>query len=110
WDRGAEFQQDLGVWRAVTQAATMAPETYSLKAAEGLDRRPELRGAKDLPAVGVTVQGKWVDPAGVAGLPASLPYDTRLDWLIFEETRNDPPWPDSAAFPSPGPGVNLRDM
>jgi hypothetical protein len=65
WDRGVEFQTSLGIFWALTAAATKDPEQYAGRTMlEKYDRRPELRGnlQKDVPAVAVLVGGVYQYP------------------------------------------------
>lgn len=87
WDRGQEFQQDLGLWRAISQLAAMQPDTYSAKGLESLDRRKELTGSEreDIKPVGVTSGGLWQDPAGVPGQVSTGGYDQSQDMFVWPD-------------------------
>jgi hypothetical protein len=61
WDRGAEFQQDIGVWVTLGMAATQTKDKVNFSALMVvLDRRGELRGVKDK-----TGQGWFIEPVMV---------------------------------------------
>lgn len=89
WDRGPEFQRDLGIWYALTQLATQQkPGSITKDAIDRFDRRVELWGddSKKIPAVAITVNGVWVDPNVKYGQPTTGP--------IHEGPMHVPaPWP-----------------
>lgn len=67
WDRGFEFQRDIGVWKCLTQGSAMAPTLYSGTALAQLDRREELK------RVAVTINGVWKDATEIYGQPQTGP-------------------------------------
>jgi len=71
WDRGAEFQYDLGCFFAIVYSGLYAG--YDQKTLELMDRRKELTGTDDSPAVQVFVNGKWVQPDDTQGNPTTGP-------------------------------------
>lgn len=100
WDRGTEFEADLGVWASLVKGASLANVTPTLL--EMYDRREELRGnpAKGVPAVVVTISGAFVDPAGTAGQVVVGSDDTSGDTFVF-------PWQSDDPFP---PGQSGQDL
>ncbi|MDE2010239.1 MAG: hypothetical protein KGJ09_09220 [Candidatus Omnitrophica bacterium] len=60
WDRGAEYQQDLGVWVSLVMVASQTKEKITFGSLMvGLDRRGELSGRKG-------TDGQWIiDPVMV---------------------------------------------
>ena len=69
WDRGAEFQTDLGAFYALTNGAVVFPDGFDDKPLQVLDRRKELWGDKDTPKTPLMASGAYVDPAGTRGQP-----------------------------------------
>lgn len=67
WDRGAEFQRDIGVWKCLTQGSAMSPQQYSNVALSTLDRRSELK------TVAVTIGGVWQEAGEIYGQPQTGP-------------------------------------
>ncbi len=91
WDDGIEFQTDLAVWKCLSSAQAMAPESYSAKGLESLDRRHELTGGKDgIGPAGVTVGGIWQDPAGPVGQAVTGPMSGVNDLLGTPIDPEDP--------------------
>jgi hypothetical protein len=70
WDRGAEFQQDLGVWAALQRISTQTSVKIEQEAINLFDRRGELNGGQQMiggklvkvDGVGLLVNGVWQDP------------------------------------------------
>lgn len=83
WDRSAEFETDLTVFYALSMA--FVNTTVDLKFLAQFDRRQELSGGPDMPAVGLTINGVFQDPLGTAGQPQVGKEDTSRD--VFS-------WPD----------------
>ncbi len=94
WDRGAEFQTDLGVWKAISDNAAMAPNTYNFAALAAKDRRDELSGnqAKKIEACIVTASYVFQVPTNTVGNVNTGPMQgagipSPLCWQ-----DNIPPW------------------
>jgi hypothetical protein len=68
WDRGAEFEQDLTIYRAMARGA-MTEENVTAEFIGMFDRREELTGnpSKDLKPVLVANAGVWQTPADTPG-------------------------------------------
>jgi hypothetical protein len=71
WDRGAEFQRDMGVWKCIADNAVMQPDSYNVKAKDTLDRRKELSGAPqdNIQACILTINGVFQAPQTTVGNP-----------------------------------------
>jgi hypothetical protein len=70
WDRGAEFQQDIGVWISLGMIASQTKDKVSFGALTTvLDRRGELRGVKDRTGKGWFIEPVMVTIAGVLQQP-----------------------------------------
>ena len=63
WDRGVEFQRSIGIWYAIQEVASLAPDKYSHVALTALDRREELK------TTNLTINGVWQDPTEIYGQP-----------------------------------------
>jgi hypothetical protein len=61
WDRGAEFQTQIGLYLALSMGAANQPEGYRDGMLRVLDYRPQLKD------VSVLVSGKFVYPDGTDG-------------------------------------------
>lgn len=71
WDRGAEFQTALGLWRCLQELAVRSPDKYGQKPMMAIDRRPELR------RTALTIAGVWQDPDTTQG---QVTVGKRDDW------------------------------
>ncbi len=80
WDRGADFERDLTLYRALVRGAAL--EDYDLKAVEMLDRRKELCG------VLVANGGQWQRPKDTPGTVGSGSFDTSGD--LYSLDPDDP--------------------
>jgi len=92
WDDGAEFQEALGLWRALTSLRVMIPDSYSQEALDRLDRRVELIGdsSKGIEPVAFMINGAVVAPDSTWGQVTTGPLDTSNDTfgrLDEEDTR-----------------------
>lgn len=69
WDRGAEFERDIGAWWALTHNAALFTDTYNAASLAALDRRKELWGdpQNHMPPAPLLTDGVWVDPASKRG-------------------------------------------
>lgn len=96
WDRGAEFELDLSLFRALSRGhmlGAMADAPFLLKT---FDRRPELL------TVIYTTGGAIQDPQGTAGLPNFGDVDTSDDIFVIPPTGDGYGSPD---FPGEGRGT-----
>lgn len=83
WDRGAEFQQDLGVWSALQWISTQTTVKVEQASLNLVDRRSELSGSKMLVGgreapsdpVMVTVNGVMQYPDTTVGQPTTGPIE-----------------------------------
>jgi hypothetical protein len=83
WDRGAEVQSDLMLWKALTVGAGL--EGFDDKFLKTLDRREELDKA------GFFVAGVWLAPDGTAGQARSgASSDTGT--FGWPGSTNEPRW------------------
>lgn len=87
WDRGAEFQRDLGLFHLLREGKAVDPSTYDPEAIRDLDRR------KDLLLLGLTIDGVWQDPASDVGQARTGSFDTSGDMFVedIEDTRRGQP-------------------
>lgn len=81
WDDGAEFQEAIGLWRALTTLRAMQPDVYSQDALDRLDRRVELTGdpTKQIEPVAVLINGEIATPAMKWGQITTGGLDTSED-------------------------------
>jgi hypothetical protein len=84
WDRGREFQLDIGAWWALKRLGVMHSDVLGQANLDALDRRPELRGTKEIPAVPLIVDGEILDPAGTYGQPNYGPLSTTDDLFVMD--------------------------
>lgn len=94
WDRGAEFEGDLAIYRALSRGGALA--NLDDKFIRTFDRREELKD------VFYTTGGAIQDAQGTAGQVGVGDMDTSTD--IFQ-------WPDLTTlddFPGPGRGQSTR--
>lgn len=94
WDRGAEFELDLAIFRALSRGGALA--NLSAEFIKSFDRRPELR------EVIYTTAGSIQDPQGSAGLPNVGDNDTSEDIFVL-----GPSGPEND-FPGEGRGHRTR--
>ncbi len=94
WDRGAEFQTDLGVWKAVTDNASMAPASYNFAALASKDRRDELSGnpTKKIEACIVTASYVFQAPIMPVGNVNTGPRDDAGIPSPLTLSDTIPPW------------------
>lgn len=76
WDYGEKFEIDLALYFALRDGGAL--NNYDSKFIEMLDRRDELAGTRDKPAMAIMISGQPVRPLG-ASPPISFGYmdDTR---------------------------------
>jgi hypothetical protein len=84
WDRGAEFQRDIAAWFALKRLAVIHPDVVGQQHLTELDRRPELFGTNEMPAVVLTVDGQAVYPEGTYGLVTTGPMRTADDLFLMD--------------------------
>lgn len=95
WDRGAEFELDLAIFRALSRGGALA--NLSVEFIKSFDRRPELR------EVIYTTAGAIQDPQGTAGLANVGDNDTSEDIFVLPPS-GDGEWD----FPGEGRGNLTR--
>lgn len=79
WDRGAEFQKDIGIYWALLRGAGLSKDAYDVAKLKPFDRRLELWDPKNAEnSVPVTINGLWVAPANDLQT-ATGPIDTSED-------------------------------
>ncbi len=92
WDRGAEFEGDLTLYRALSRGGSL--QNLDDKFINTFDRRDDLHGnpSKNITAVSVLNGGVWQAPAGGVGLPSHGVEATGSDIFVWPGT-GDPPFP-----------------
>ncbi len=89
WDRGAEFQQDIGAWWALKRLGIVRADTLGQANLDALDRRKELYGdPPDVLPVILMVGGVVQIPTGTFGQPNFGAIDESRD--LFKMDDNDP--------------------
>jgi hypothetical protein len=86
WDRGDEFQLDIGAWWALKRLGVVQADMLGQANLNALDRRKELWGSKkdEIPAVVLTIDGVAVTPEGTFGQPNFGPMDTSEDLFVMD--------------------------
>jgi hypothetical protein len=85
WDRGEEFQLDIGAWWALKRLGVMHSDALGQANLDALDRRPELHGKEpDIKPVVLTISGVVQEPLGTFGQPSFGPMDTTDDLFVMD--------------------------
>lgn len=85
WDRGEEFQMDIGAWWALKRIGVMHSDILGQQNLDALDRRPELWGTKDgVPGVVLTINGVVQQAELPYGQPNTGPMDTTEDLFVMD--------------------------
>lgn len=94
WDRGAEFQRDIGLWWALEMGLAMDPETYNPEALKPyqLDRRSELETGQEQGSfrkgVLLTIGGVFVQPDTSVAQAVSGGFDTSGDMFVWPDPND----------------------
>jgi len=83
WDRGLEYQLDIGVWYCLQKLATMQPE-YHTQSLQWFDRRMEISGneIQGLTLEPLIVNGEIVTPDKKYGQVSTGEFDATSDLFV----------------------------
>ena len=106
WDRGIEYQSDLGVWYALQWIATQTSVKLDQDALNVVDRRYELTGrsraalfnVQAIQPVGLTIGGIWQWPDTAVGQASTGPVEETVCLNPFN-TRMSRDQPDNVQPP-----------